>query len=57
VFLWFPWGRIPNSYGPEPLAGTLILGYLVARSLRELRHHNHVTVRQTELSVGPLGVS
>jgi hypothetical protein len=37
VFLWFPWGRIANSYGPEPLAGVLIMGYLLARSVRELR--------------------
>lgn len=37
VFLWFPWGHLANSYGPEPLAGVLILSYLVARSWRELR--------------------
>lgn len=37
IFLWFPRGRMANSYGAEPLAGLLIMAYLVARSLRELR--------------------
>ena len=36
VFLWFPWGRLANSFGPEPLAGTLIFIYLIARSVREM---------------------
>lgn len=40
VFLWFPGGKRLNSYGPEPLAGLLILGYLVVRSVRELRSRN-----------------
>jgi hypothetical protein len=37
VFLWFPWGKRANSYGPEPLGGLLLLGYLLVRSLRELK--------------------
>jgi len=55
VFLWFPWGRIPNSYGPEPLAGTLLLGYLIVRSVRELRGVRKITVGEMvcqEVDVG-----
>lgn len=37
VMFWFPWGRAPASYGPEPLAGLLLFGYLIVRSVRELK--------------------
>ncbi len=37
VALWFPWGKMVNTFGPEPLAGTLLFGYLVHRSVVELK--------------------
>jgi hypothetical protein len=37
VALWFPWGKKVNTFGPEPLAGMLLFGYLIYRSVVELR--------------------
>ena len=37
VMFWFPWGKVAASYAPEPLAGVLLFGYLMARSVWELR--------------------
>jgi len=50
VALWFPWGKKVNTFGPEPLAGTLLFGYLVYRSIVELRFARRQVLAVAHLS-------
>lgn len=51
VVLWFPFGHWANSFGQEPLAGVLLLGYLMVRSGREVRFRHRHRVGAAVLSV------